>query len=99
MDFSQHDRRLTAAQDAWRRAAEAGPGRRDCGFYLGVAQARLDRERPQQVEAAFDPMWLGLADRPLKAEILYALGEAYWQAGQFVEARRRFAASYDVFSL
>src|SRR5262249_59253787 len=34
--YIEQNRRLTAAWDAWRRAAELMPDKRDCGFYLGM---------------------------------------------------------------
>jgi tetratricopeptide (TPR) repeat protein len=97
--YFEHDRRLTSAYDAWQRALEIDTGKRDCSYYLALALGRIDRWRPAAVESTFAPMLADLADRPLRAEILDFLGEVYWQAGEFAEARRRFAASYDVFSL
>jgi hypothetical protein len=97
--YFTHDRRLTAAQRAWRRAAELMPANRDCAFYLGIALARSNRDRPDLVEAEFGPMAADLADRALRGEILDILGDAYFEAGWLTEARQRYAASYDVFSL
>ena len=90
---------MTAAQDSWRRALDLTPGRRDCGFYLGLVQARTDRDHPERVEAAFRPMVTRLADQILLGDILNTVGNAYFEAGQVIEARRRYAHSYDVFCL
>jgi hypothetical protein len=98
-DFYQHDRRLATAQNAWRRSAALAPDRWDSGLYLGLVQARLDPSRPERVRAEFERLMTGVADRPLRAEVLDLLGDAYWDAGEAVEARRRYAQSYDSYSL
>ncbi|MBY0525819.1 MAG: hypothetical protein K2R98_20670 [Gemmataceae bacterium] len=98
-NYFTYDRRLTTAQTAWQHAVNIVPGKRDCAFYLGVAQARINRDRPDLVAATLEPMLIGLADRPLRAEILDLLGDAYWEAGRMLEARSYFAQSHDTFSL
>jgi hypothetical protein len=97
--YFTHDRRLMAALDAWAQAAELVPGKRDCAYYQATALARIDRQRPDRVESAFEPMRTDLADRAIQGEIFDLLGDAYWEAGLIAEARRLYAASYDVFSL
>src|SRR5262249_38694618 len=93
------DRRLMAAQDAWQRAVEVNPAKRDCAFYLGMLRTRLERSQPEQVEADFAPMLKGLADRALRADVLNVLGDAFFEAGRMIEAQRRSVESFDVFSL
>jgi hypothetical protein len=99
LNYYPQDRHLTAAQDSWRRAMELTPGRRDSAFYLGLVEARIDRGHPERVEAAFGPMVSGLSDQILLGDILNTVANAYLEDGQVMEARRRYAHSYDVFCL
>src|SRR5262249_23312907 len=90
--------RLAAAQDAWQRAAALTPVERDCSYcYLGVAQAHTDLARPDLAEAEFARVLPRLPDRPLRADILATLGDAYFQAGQMAEARKYYAKSVETF--
>jgi hypothetical protein len=97
--YSEQDRRLMAAQDAWRRARQADPTRQDCSFFLGVVRARADRNRPELTAAEFAPVLSQSADRALHADILNALGDAYFEAGRLKEARQCYVESFDVFNL
>jgi tetratricopeptide (TPR) repeat protein len=97
--YSEQNLRLTAAQHAWRRATELDPGRLDCSFYLGMVQARSDRNHPERADELFSPLLLESADRALRADILNVVGDAYFDAGQMEEARRRYVESFDVFNL
>src|SRR5262249_18273917 len=90
---------LTSAFDAWERAARIDPLRRDCAFYLGSVQARFDREQPDRVRSVFQPILANLGDQVLNAEILNTLGDACLEAGWWVEARRLYGQSYDLFCL
>jgi hypothetical protein len=97
--YVEQDRRLTTAEEAWRRAAEVDPTRADCGFYLGMVRARADRSRPERVQAEFASLLAASADRALRADILNVLGDAFFEAGQLAEARRRYVESFDVYNL
>jgi tetratricopeptide (TPR) repeat protein len=97
--YSEQDRRLMAAQAAWLRASQISPAKRDSAFYLGMVQTRADRLHPELVEASFAPLLTGLADRALRADVLNVLGDAYFEAGRMIEARRRYVESFDVFNL
>jgi hypothetical protein len=90
---------LVAAEDAWHKAAELAPQSHDVPFYLGNVRARVERTRPEQVDAMMSMARDGLADRILDADFLAASGAAYFAAGEFGAARRRFSQSFDRFSL
>jgi hypothetical protein len=90
---------LTSTFDAWQRATALDPLRRDCAFYLGTLQARIDRDRPEHVQSELRPILADIGDQVLNAEILNTLGNACFEAGWLTEARRLYAESYDVFCL
>ena len=64
-----------------------------------MVQTRVDRAHPEQVEATFAPLLEGLSDRALRADVLNVLGDAYFEAGRLIEARKRYVESFDVFNL
>jgi tetratricopeptide (TPR) repeat protein len=97
--YYEQNRWLTAAEESWQRASQIDPGKRDVLFYLGMIQARADRSRPELVQAAFDPLLKGCADRALRADILNVLGDAYFEAGHLMKARRCYVESFDVYNL
>lgn len=90
-------RNTEAARAAWRAAASVGGPRYDCAFYLGTTASRTGT--PGQVEAEFAPLLTGTVERPLQADALSEIGDAYLRAGLFVEARRFFAASFDRYNI
>jgi hypothetical protein len=90
---------LTMTFDAWQRAAAVDPLRRDCAFYVGTLQARIDRDGPERVRSELQPILGDLGDQVLNAEILNTLADAFFEAGWIGEARRLYAKSYDVFCL
>jgi hypothetical protein len=98
-EYALEHRMLYAAYTSWEKAAQIDPSRRDCSFYLGLAQAAMDRERPHLARAQLAGMLTGLADVPLHAYIMSSLGDAYLEAGQMNDSRRSYAESYDVFNL
>jgi tetratricopeptide (TPR) repeat protein len=91
--------RWAAAGDMWRRAAAADPQRWDCRYLLGNFQARMDRDRPELVDAEFSPILRRLADRVLRADLLASLGDAYFDAGQIQIARTYYTQSLRAFEL
>jgi tetratricopeptide (TPR) repeat protein len=91
--------RLTAAYDAWRRGFEIDPARLDCPCYLGLVQARLDRTHPDESRRWIDLVLPRLGDRLLRADLLSSLGDAYFEAGQFAEARTFYRDSLRVYDL
>jgi tetratricopeptide (TPR) repeat protein len=99
LDYNPQDRHLGAAEDVWRKAAELGTYRRDCAMYLGTISARVYNTRPDRAEADFGPILNRLGDRVLRADIQATLGDAYFEAGRTLEARRRYAESLDAFCL
>jgi tetratricopeptide (TPR) repeat protein len=92
--------RIMAAQEAWQEAAWLLDWkRRNAFFYLGETTAHNDRYRPEVTEAAFSIMLDHLADRVLRADIQSTLGNAYFEAGDFNEARKRYQQSIKAFML
>jgi tetratricopeptide (TPR) repeat protein len=88
-----------AVQARWRRALELAPRQRDAAFSLGAVLAFEDRQHPERAEAAFAPVLDRLADPFVHADILTLLGDAYFEAGKPIEARRLYARSVDVLNL
>lgn len=97
--YERPDRRLLAAEAAWRRAGCVAPTHRDSAFYLGTLQAHLNRYQSGPAEAEFAPALAGLGDRVLRADVLGTLGDASLQAGELGQARQRYAESFDAFNL
>jgi hypothetical protein len=98
-EYALRHRELTTAHDAWRKAAEMMPGKRDCSFYMALVQAVTDRDHPRAARDRLAAMLSRLADRPLHAYILSLLGDAYSEAGELTGGRKFYAESYDVFCL
>jgi tetratricopeptide (TPR) repeat protein len=91
--------RLAAAADAWQRAANIDPDRRDCGLYSALAMSTSDPAAPYQAQVQYDHATTALADRILRADLLTCRGDSYFQAGRMTEARQQYAESFTVFSL
>lgn len=98
-DKHWRDIHLNAAEESFRKAWQVDPLRRDTGFYLGLVMARTAYGHPELVEAELKPVYAGLADQVLKAEIFSTIGDAYFEAGRIDEARQWYAQSYDAFCL
>jgi hypothetical protein len=96
--FPQKER-LSAAEDAWARAQALEPARRDCAFSIGVARQTADPAHPGRLAEALAPARAGLADRIIRADILNALGDGYFRAGEMLKSRRYYAESSDAFSV
>jgi tetratricopeptide (TPR) repeat protein len=98
-NFFNQDQQLITAAEAWRRAAEEGPGNRDTALYLGMVQARVARDLPVLAQGEFTPLQTRFADRVLRAEIQATLGDTLFDAGELTKARGHYAESYDLFTL
>lgn len=90
---------LAAAEQAFRTARKLRPRGFDTAFYLGMIQVRQNPLVPEKVEAHFLPILDALADRVLRADILATIGDAYFEAGRFGEARARYRESFRAFNL
>jgi tetratricopeptide (TPR) repeat protein len=90
---------LAGAGDAWQRAGELDPGRRDSALFLGLVRALTDDRSPERADADFQRAMAGLADRLLRADVLTSAGNTYFRASRLAEARQRYAESWTVFSL
>jgi hypothetical protein len=97
-DLARRD--LAASADLGGRAASLVPADRLARLLTAVAQGRADLGRPELVEEGLGPLLgPGVADRALQADSLVVLGNAYFAAGRFQEARRCYARSLDLFQL
>jgi tetratricopeptide (TPR) repeat protein len=90
---------LMSALEAWRRATTLSPVNLDVYLYEGLALARTDRDEPQRVRGLLQPMFDGLADRPVRADILATLGDCYLESGNFREALPFYKQSADEYTL
>jgi hypothetical protein len=93
------DQKLTAALDAFRRATELCPTSQTPLLCQGLVLIYVDRSNPQVAYDALTPLLAGLADGPLRADILNALGRSYVDAGQFSQGISLFSRSADSFGL
>jgi tetratricopeptide (TPR) repeat protein len=98
LDYYRQDR-LMAAQDAWQRALQVVPWSHACAFFLGTAQIRTDRAKPELAEAILAPTLTASADRTLRADIRASLGFSYFEAGQLTSARKQHVGSLADFKL
>jgi len=88
-----------AAQELWTEATRINPYRYDTSNYLGVSESLGGSVSPERVRAAFAPLLTKTVDRPLQADALCEIGDAYLRAGQMEEARRFYVESYDLFNI
>jgi hypothetical protein len=92
--------RLMAAQAAWEEASGLAAFKRsNAFFYLGQTAAHNDRYRPQEADSRFAPMLDRLADRVLRADIHATQGNAYFESGDFITARKYYQSSVVDFML
>jgi hypothetical protein len=97
--FLARDQQLGSALAAWDQVKESLLPPWDRTYVLAASQLRLDPTRPDRIEALLVPMRERLANQLLAADLLATLADAYFQAGQMEEARRRYAESADAFSM
>ena len=64
-----------------------------------ASTAGIERSQPEQVEALLEPLFAFLGDRLIRADMISLVGDAYFEAGRFREARVRYRASLEAFSL
>jgi tetratricopeptide (TPR) repeat protein len=95
----QDNRCLGVAEEAWRQACALAPGNRYSQYFLGMARSAMNPDRPESTEAAFRPFLNDTADKALQADILSNVGDAFFCAGRFDEARRRYAESFDLYNM
>jgi tetratricopeptide (TPR) repeat protein len=95
---SVRSRMLATARLLWLDAAWIDPHRFDTSYYLGVGES-MGGAAPEQVRAAFMPLLRNAVDRPLQADALCEIGDAYLRAGRLEEARPFYVESYDLFNI
>ena len=94
------EEQLHGAADAWRRSVELDPTQQYRPLLVATMHVRLRSLTPDAIAEAIDPLLPQLRhDRTLRAAMLSLLGDAYFRAGQYAEARVRYNESADVYSL
>lgn len=91
--------RPSAAVMAWERAMAAARSSLDASFLAGLVFARMSPGEPERAEALMAPMLSATADRLLRADALASLGDVYFEAGKWSQAREKYRASMRAFSL
>ncbi len=91
--------RLTAAADSFQQGFELDPYRLDCPYYLGLILARTDFAHPETARPWFRPVLNRISDRLLRADLLSSMGDLYFAAGEFAEARKYYRESLHVYDL
>ena len=91
---------LHGAEDAWRRAVALDPTQRFRQLLVATMRVHLRSHDPVTIAAGVDPLLPGLrSDRTMRAAMLSMLGDAYFHAGDYIQARARYNESMDVYSL
>ncbi len=97
--LAELDGRTAASQRLWERGFTLAPWRLDCRVSHALATEQLEAAEPEQVEALLAPIISEVGDRILRADLQAVIGDAYFEAGQPVVARRFYAQSMDTFTL
>lgn len=99
--FSEfHDDRWQAAEDEWQRAYELDSTPSFRPLLVATVRARAHRGDPEAIAALVDPLLDQLrSDRTMRAALLAMLGDAYFKADRFVEARARYEESMAAYNL
>jgi tetratricopeptide (TPR) repeat protein len=95
----EDNRCLGVAAEAWRQASALAPANHSSRFFLGMTQAATERDHPEWADLTFRSLLEDTADKALQADILSNVGDAYFRAGRFHEARRRYAESFDRYNM
>ena len=90
---------LAAAESAWERAARLEQSAPYYGLCIAIVRSRATTCDPEAVASLVDPMLPHLANSALRAALLSMIADCYFEAGNFAEARTRYLASVDAFSL
>jgi tetratricopeptide (TPR) repeat protein len=90
---------LSVAQGAWQRAADLAPTNRESLFLLGYARARLDPAHPERAEPFLRSILDDSGDLTLRGDILSILGDSYFHAGQYEQARKCYIQSFDLYNV
>jgi hypothetical protein len=92
--------RLVAAHDAWQESIDIFPVKRgDTSLYLGEATRYNNRFQPDATFDCFAPLLERLPDRVLRADVQSTLGNAFFEAGAFKQARKWYFDSIKSFML
>jgi tetratricopeptide (TPR) repeat protein len=97
--YLDRERTFTPALNAWQRTLALMPDSRDALMCEGLVLARMDRVHPERGGAQLEKAVDGLADRPIKADILSELGDSYLEAGRFDQSLRFYMQSCDAYTL
>jgi tetratricopeptide (TPR) repeat protein len=95
-----HGDRRGDAERGWREAAAIDPDPNFRPLLVATLRSKADQADPTSIASMVDPLipWLR-TDRTMRAVLLAMVGDTFFKAGQFAEARDRYFASQRVFSL
>jgi tetratricopeptide (TPR) repeat protein len=91
----------SAAASLWERASQFSEESVEAHFYLGYAYFEIDTD--VQTRALSENLYILdgalIEDRIMKAEVLTNVGDCYFKAGRFKEARKYYRRSLNTFNL
>ena len=91
--------RSQAAEDLWQRAFELDQSQIFRPLFVAALRTRGERGNPDAIAFIADPLLSLMADRALRAALLAMIGDSYFEAGRFTEARARHRDAMAAYSL
>ncbi|BBO33845.1 hypothetical protein [Lacipirellula parvula] len=96
--FSAHGKR-GAAEKAWREAAEIAPWKPSYWVAYAVTVLGSAPERAPEIETRYLEELRDVGDCFVGSDFASALGDAYFESGDFTSARRLYSMAMDIFHL
>lgn len=90
---------IGGAEKLYRLANEIDVSLPERQLAVAVMLSHRANRAPDQIAGVLDPLLPKLADRALRASLLAMLGDSYFEAGEFAQARRLYHRSLSAFSL
>ena len=90
---------VQAAADDWRRAFALDATQMFRPLFSVATRTREERFDPDEIASVVDPLLAIMADRVMRGVLLAMLGDAYFSAGRFVDARDRYRGAVAAYSL
>ncbi len=88
-----------AAERAWTASCSFSPSTYDGAIGRGLSIAASNPNRADEIAETIIPQIPRIGDRVLRCDLAAVVGDAYFAAGRFHEARDYYAWSMDIFSL
>lgn len=88
-----------AAERAWAESGTYFPSSYDAAIGRGMAVASVDPDRVEEVAGDIIPLIPLIGDQVLACDMVAVVGDAYFAAGDFEEARYYYSWSKDIFNL